>query len=88
MFLHNEICGVVACEEQPGGIIWENVHITWKTRWVRYLIQLLVLIVILLGGFLLISFLNITTPPLSNDQIDTTAYDETTILAVSNPGIL
>lgn len=76
MFLHGQICEVVPCNEQPGGIIWENVHITWKSRWIRYLIQVLFVLAILVGGFLMISFLNITTPPLSNDNIDTSSYTE------------
>ena len=75
---------MIPCEEQPGGIIWENVHITWKTRWLRYVVQILFLFVIVFAGFLFISFLNITTPPLNNNQVDTSAYDETNILTATS----
>lgn len=36
----------------------------------------------------MISFLNITTPPLSNDKLDTEGYTEVTIRAVTDVGII
>ncbi len=78
----------MACDEEPGGIIWENVHITWKSRWIRLLIQIIFLLLVIFAGFLMISFLNITTPPLSNDKLDTDGYTEVTIRAVSDLAII
>lgn len=39
-------------------------------------------------AFLVISFLNISSPPLSNDNIDTSSYNSTTIQAESNNTIV
>jgi hypothetical protein len=69
--------------------LWENVHITWKTRWIRAVIQFLLLLIFVIAGFFIISTLNILTPPSSSDSIDTSAYDSTTILAqTSYPAIV
>ena len=87
MFLNGRVCRVEPCHEQPGSILWENVHITWKTRWMRALCQFIIVLALIVGGFLLISFLNVLTPPLNNDNIDTSSYDSTTILSVTDPRI-
>lgn len=56
---------------------------TWKSRWIRALIQLTFLIILVVVGFGLISFLNILTPPSAN-VVDTSSYDFTSILSVTN----
>ena len=85
------LCGekviVKACHTEPGEIIWENQHVTWSTRWLRVLIQYILLLLALSVGFLLISFLNILVPA-SNSSIDTSAYNSTSILAVTDKTII
>lgn len=68
------------CHDQPGEILWENVHITWRTRWVRALIQMVLLLFFVFLGFFIISTLNILTPPSNVDSTDTSAYTSTSIL--------
>jgi hypothetical protein len=73
MLLKGEGVKVEACHTEPGEIIWENQHITWRSRWLRLTIQLLLLIVLIALGFLIISGLNILSPSTSVDSINTTA---------------
>lgn len=63
-------------------------HITWKSRWIRATLQAFVILLLLLIGFLGISLLNILTPPLSNSNVDTSTYTETTIISVTDISIL
>ena len=72
--------GIRPCHDQPGEILWENVHITWRTRWIRALIQMVLLLVFVFAGFFIISTLNILTPPSNVDSNDTSAYTSTSIL--------
>ena len=82
------LCKVEPTIAQPGGILWENVHITWKTRWLRFLLQVFILLLILAGGFLIISLLNISNPPLNNENIDTTGYTVADIEASTDPKLV
>lgn len=78
-----------SCHTQPGEIIWENQHITWKSRCVRAVLQNLFLLLLIVIGFLFVSFLNILTPSSSTTtSVDTSAYTTTTILSVSNATIV
>lgn len=72
--LNGEKIEVENCHVQPGEILWENVNITWKTRWIRAIIQFLLLLIFVAAGFFIISTLNILTPPSSSDSIDTSTY--------------
>ena len=78
---------VKPCHTEPGEIIWENQHITWTTRWIRVLIQNLILFAAIAAGFLIISYLNILVPSASS-SIDTSAYTSVTIQAESNTTIV
>jgi hypothetical protein len=79
---------VKPCHDQPGEIIWENVHITWKTRWMRALVQFVLLLAFVFAGFFIISSLNILTPPSALESIDTSSYTSVTILSVTNQTIV
>jgi hypothetical protein len=61
--LKGQQVSVKACHDQPSEIIWENVHITWKTRWIRALAQFILLLVFVFFGFFAISSLTLITPP-------------------------
>lgn len=78
---------VEACHTEPGEIIWENQHVTWKTRWMRALVQLISLLIVIAIGFLVISFLNILVPQYTN-SVDTSSYNSVSILGVSNSTIV
>lgn len=88
MLLNGERVYIEPCEVQPGGILWENVHVTWKTRWMRFFFQSLLLLVLIVGGFLFISYLNIAVAQESYDSVDTSTYTETTILTETNATII
>ena len=85
------LCGehvrVKACHTEPGEIIWENQHVTWSTRWLRILIQYVLLIAALGVGFVVISFLNILVPS-SSSSVDTSSYTATTIQSETNTTIV
>lgn len=85
--LCDERVAVKACHTEPADIIWENQHINWSTRWLRVLVQYILLLIGLTGGFLLISLLNILVPA-SSSIVDTSSYDSTSILAESNSTIV
>ena len=74
MLLNGERVYIEPCDVQPGGILWENVHVTWKTRWMRFFFQSLLLLVLVIGGFLFISYLNIAVQPETFDSVDTSTY--------------
>ena len=73
MLLNDEKVEIKNCKVEPTGIIWENVHITWCTRWVRLLIQFVLVLAIVVGGFICISMLNVLVPSYDTN-IDTSAY--------------
>mgnify|MGYP006995465873 CR=1 FL=1 len=51
--------------------MWENMHITRKTRIFRFLLQYILVLAIIIIGFICISIINISTPPTSYSD----AYD-------------
>ena len=83
MLLDNKLIGLKRCDTEPTGIIWENAHVTWKTRWLRMILQFVIIVSVIAGGFLLIAFLNVLVPP-SKDTVDTSNYNWTTIQLESN----
>ena len=85
--LKGERVTVKACHTQPTDILWENQHVNWSTRWLRVVIQYILLLVALAIGFLIISFLNILVPA-STSSISTSQYTSTTILSVANTTII
>ena len=86
--LCDERVEVRACHTEPGDIIWENQHVTWKTRWMRTVCQYLCLLVILSLGFLFICFLNVLSPTSSSSTINTDSYTSTTIKTETNSTIV
>jgi hypothetical protein len=72
---------------QPGSILWENIHITAISRFVRYLAQFIFIIILIFIGFLFISLLNILSPQTKTTTIDTTAYNYTTVIAANSTSI-
>jgi uncharacterized BrkB/YihY/UPF0761 family membrane protein len=85
--MNGERVKVEACHTEPGDIIWENQHVTWSTRWMRALFQLIFLLAVIAIGFMVISFLNILAPS-SATTVDTSSYTSTTIQAVTNTTVL
>lgn len=81
------LCGekveVRACHHEPAEIIWGNQHVNWSTRWLRVLVQYLLLLAGIAAGFLVISFLNILVPS-TVSSVDTSAYSALTIQSESN----
>ncbi|MBS1890026.1 MAG: hypothetical protein JST59_01930 [Actinobacteria bacterium] len=75
------------CKIQPGSIIWENVHITPCSRFVRWILQSVLVIVALFLGFLVISLLNILTPQSQTSSVDTTGYTYSSVVAANNANI-
>lgn len=86
MLLGGQRVQIEACHTEPGEIIWENQHVTWKTRWIRALVQFICLVLVIVIGFLGISFLNILAPS-ATTTVDTSTYTSTTILSVTNTTI-
>lgn len=82
-----ELLKVKACTIQPGSIIWENVHITATSRFIRLLIQTLFVIVGIFAGFLILSFLNILTPMSSTPTVDVSNYTYQTVISTNNSAI-
>jgi hypothetical protein len=78
---------VQPCHNEPGNIIWENQHITWKSRMLRGILQAVVVLILILATFLIISFLNMTAPSTAA-TLDTSNYTEATILNVTNTTIV
>lgn len=76
------------CHNQPGEILWQNVHVTWRTRWIRAIIQFLLLLFCVAAGFFVISLLNILSPATSYQSIDTSSYTTTTILTETDVSIV
>lgn len=62
--MDNQKLKIMACNTEPTGIIWENAHFNWRMRIPRILVQLLIVLSIIVGGFIFISFLNILVPPI------------------------
>lgn len=60
---------------------------TWKSRWIRALIQFTFLLAIVVIGFLFISFLNILAPS-STLSVDTSTYTSTSIKSETNSTIV
>lgn len=87
LLLSGDRVRVEACHTEPGEIIWENQHVTWKTRWMRAITQIIFLLIIVGAGFLLISFLNILAPS-STTSVDTSTYTATSIQSVTNTTIV
>lgn len=62
-------------------------HFTWRMRIPRLLLQLIIVLGIIIGGFIFISFLNILVPPIDTD-IDTSQIDFNYILGTNNTTIV
>ena len=77
---------VVACNTEPSGILWENAHFTWKMRIPRYLLQVVIILAVVFGGFFFISFLNILIPPIDSD-VDTSNYSFEQVKAMNDIAI-
>lgn len=57
---------------------------TWKSRWLRALIQWVLLLVMVAAGFLFISFLNVLTPAsASSTAVDTSSLTATTVFSAN-----
>ena len=60
---------------------------TWKTRWMRALVQLFSLLIVIVIGFMVISFLSILVPS-STISVDTSSYTSITIKSETNTTIV
>lgn len=80
LLINSEKVTIKDCFTEPGGIIWENVHCTWATRWIRLLVQIILILAIIGGGFLFISFLNVLVPSDNSSGVDTSKVTAETIL--------
>ena len=78
LLMDGEIPEIKDCQTQPGGILWENMHISGKNRWLRGLLQFFLLLVLISFGFLLISLLNIMVPSIKMDP----TYSEYTFVEI------
>ena len=85
--MNGEMPKVQECKTEPAGIIWENVHETWKTRWLRWVIQLAVVCSIIVGSFVVISILNIVSSE-NNTNVDTSSFTWSTIQTETNTTIV
>ncbi len=79
---------VKACHTEPAGIIWENMHITWKTRWLRLVLQVFLILLFIFIGFCFILILNVLNPPVTTSAIDSSIYNSTTIMNVKDMGMV
>lgn len=86
--INSEQVVVEKCYTEPGGIIWENVHVTWATRWIRMLVQFIFILAIIAGGFLFISFLNILTPDDNSSGVDTSSVTVDNIASVTDTTVI
>lgn len=86
VLLDDVIPKVKPCFIQPGSIIWENIHISNCSRYVRWFIQLILLIAAVFVGFLIISFLNILTPT-STTLVDASGETYATVIAKNDASI-
>ena len=63
-------------------------HIGWFNRFIRMVFQGSIVFLLLTLTFLFICFLNILAPPLSNSDLDTSAYTEADISISTNSEIV
>lgn len=87
MLLGDEKVVISNCKTEPGSVIWENVHINWGTRWMRLLLQFLLILLIIAICFCAISFLNVLTPH-QDTNVSTDSYTWADISVESNTTIV
>lgn len=63
--IKGEVVRVKGCDVEPAEIMWENMHIKKRSRIARFLIQCILVLTIMAIGFIVISVINISTPPTS-----------------------
>lgn len=88
LLIDGQLPYVKKCLTEPSGIIWQNMHITWKTRWMRMVCQVIVLALLLVGGFLFLSFLNIASPSIETTTQDISQYDFAAIQKTTDDALI